>query len=194
MPKSVETVGSIAVGERPQFAVAAPAQAPAWQVSLAVQASPSSQAVPIGRRRRRAHPRARVARPALWRWSCAAQVTGFPPTTPPSTSVGLRAGAGVAARRPIGLGRTRACASRGVARACDVALVRWCARHRVRANAHPVKHVSVCVQGLPSLHKVPSRLSAAPTAVAQRGILAGGAAGTWPRRAEERGPSWGTLP
>src|SRR5436190_291761 len=59
-------------------------QAPAWQESLWVQASPSVQAVPFGLSGLEQVPLAGSQTPATWHWSSAVQTTGFAPTQPPA--------------------------------------------------------------------------------------------------------------
>src|SRR5438477_590581 len=62
----------------------APTQAPAWQESLWVQASPSEQGVPCGLSGLEQMPLAGSQTPASWHWSRAAQTTGFVPTQAPA--------------------------------------------------------------------------------------------------------------
>src|SRR5437870_110518 len=62
----------------------APTQAPAWQVSVWVQASPSVQALPFGLAGVEQTPLAGSQTPATWHWSGAAQTTGFVPTQVPA--------------------------------------------------------------------------------------------------------------
>src|SRR5947207_731343 len=59
-------------------------QAPAWQESLWVQASPSVQAVPFGLAGVEQMPLAGSQAPATWHWSSAVQTTGFAPTQLPA--------------------------------------------------------------------------------------------------------------
>src|SRR5215813_9824524 len=63
-----------------------PVQTPAWQVSVWVQASPSSQAVPSGAAGLVHAPVAGSQVPAVWHWSRAAQATaaGVVPQVPPA--------------------------------------------------------------------------------------------------------------
>src|SRR2546425_54302 len=61
----------------------APTQAPSWQESLWVQASPSEQALPSAWFGLEHVPLAGSQIPATWHWSSAVQTTGFaPPQTP----------------------------------------------------------------------------------------------------------------
>src|SRR4029077_21094391 len=67
----------------------APTQAPASQVSLWVQASPSVQAVPFGFSGLEQVPLAGSQVPATWHWSRAVQTTGFAPTQAPASHVSV---------------------------------------------------------------------------------------------------------
>src|SRR5437016_13384439 len=82
----------------------APTQAPAWQESLWVQASPSEQAVPFGLSGLEQMPLAGSQTPASWHWSSALQTTGFAPTQAPASqeSLWVQASASVQAL-PFGL-------------------------------------------------------------------------------------------
>ena len=62
----------------------APVHAPAWQVSVCVQALPSLQAVPLGAAGLEQAPVAGLQVPATWHWSLAEQVTGFEPEQTPA--------------------------------------------------------------------------------------------------------------
>jgi len=62
---------------------------PAWQVSLCVQALPSSQAAPSGFAGLEHVPVAGSQLPAAWHWSAAAQTTGFMPVHVPAWQVSL---------------------------------------------------------------------------------------------------------
>ncbi|TMA94472.1 MAG: hypothetical protein E6J77_03570 [Deltaproteobacteria bacterium] len=57
---------------------------PAWQVSVSVQASPSSQAEPSALSGLEQMPLAGSQTPASWHWSRAAQTTGFVPRQAPA--------------------------------------------------------------------------------------------------------------
>src|SRR5438132_962729 len=61
-----------------------PTQAPAWQVSVWVQASPSVHALPFGLAGVEQTPLAGSQTPATWHWSGAAQTTGIAPTQAPA--------------------------------------------------------------------------------------------------------------
>src|SRR5207249_770679 len=56
-----------------------PAQAPAWQVSVCVQALPSSQGAPLGLAGLLQAPVAGLQVPAVWHWSEATHTTGLAP-------------------------------------------------------------------------------------------------------------------
>jgi hypothetical protein len=66
-----------------------PVQMPAWQVSVCVQAFPSLHAVPFVLAGFEQTPVAALQEPALWHWSSAAQVTGFPPVQTPAWQVSV---------------------------------------------------------------------------------------------------------
>jgi hypothetical protein len=66
-----------------------PLQAPAWQVSVWVQALPSLHAVPLALLGLVQTPVAGLQVPALWHWSSALQVTGLPPLQAPAWQVSV---------------------------------------------------------------------------------------------------------
>src|SRR5437762_627013 len=66
-----------------------PTQAPAWQVSVCVQALPSSQRAPWGLAGLLQVPVAGVHVPAVWQWSGAVPTTGFVPTHAPAWQVSV---------------------------------------------------------------------------------------------------------
>ena len=136
----------------------APAQAPAWHVSVCVQALPSLQAVPFGLARVGARARRRVAGARAWHWSLRRADDGVRAGADARLAgVGLRAGVAVVAGGPVGASRVGAGARRGIAGPGDVALVAGAAQTTGLAPVHaPAWHVSVCVQALPSLQAVPS--------------------------------------
>ena len=68
----------------------APVQAPFWQVSMRVQASPSEQAVPSGRGGLEQTPVVGSQVPAAWHWSEAVQPTGSAPTQLPAWQLSCR--------------------------------------------------------------------------------------------------------
>src|SRR6185295_8731060 len=61
-----------------------PTQAPVWQVSVWLQASPSLQVLPLGASGVEHIPLAGLHVPATWHWSLAVQTTGLPPTQAPA--------------------------------------------------------------------------------------------------------------
>jgi len=80
----------------------APVQAPARQVSVWVQALPSSQVLPFAFSGLEQVPVAGLHVPASWHWSSAVQVTGFAPVQTPAWQVSARgAGIAVVAGRPV---------------------------------------------------------------------------------------------
>ena len=68
----------------------APVHVPAWQVSLRVQALPSSQLVPSGLAGLEHAPVVGLQVPASWHWSGAVQTTGLAPVHAPAWQVSLR--------------------------------------------------------------------------------------------------------
>src|SRR6185369_6936019 len=66
-----------------------PAHTPAWQVSLCVQALPSSHDEPFALLGFEQSPVSGSHVPALWHWSDAVQTTGFAPTHTPAWQVSL---------------------------------------------------------------------------------------------------------
>src|SRR5204862_398289 len=64
-----------------------PLQTPAWQLSVCVHMSPSSQVVPSGLAGFEQVPLAGLQAPAMWHWSDAVQVIGLPPTHAPPLQV-----------------------------------------------------------------------------------------------------------
>src|SRR2546426_12453491 len=67
-----------------------PVHVPAWQVSVRVQALPSSQAAPSGFAGLEHVPVAGSQEPAAWHWSAGAQTTGFMPVHIPAWQVSVR--------------------------------------------------------------------------------------------------------
>jgi len=72
-----------------QTTVFDPAQAPAWQVSVWVQAFPSLQVVPLAFDGFEHTPVEVLQVPAVWHWSDAAQTTGFDPAQAPAWQVSV---------------------------------------------------------------------------------------------------------
>src|SRR5205823_3791912 len=67
----------------------APTQAPAWQVSVRVQALPSSHGAPLSLAGLLQAPVVGSQVPAVWHWSAAVHTTGFAPTHAPAWYVSL---------------------------------------------------------------------------------------------------------
>jgi hypothetical protein len=67
-----------------------PAQTPAWQVSLVVQALPSLHVFPFAAVGFEQTPVPELQVPATWHWSLAAQTTGLPPVQLPAWHVSVR--------------------------------------------------------------------------------------------------------
>src|SRR5439155_171976 len=67
----------------------APTQAPAWQVSVCVQALPSSHGAPLSLAGLLQVYAARSRVPAVWHWSAAVHTTGLAPTQAPAWQVSL---------------------------------------------------------------------------------------------------------
>jgi hypothetical protein len=67
----------------------APAQTPAWQVSVCVHALPSEHEVPLAFTGFEQTPVLVSQVPALWHWSGAAQATGLAPVQVPAWQVSL---------------------------------------------------------------------------------------------------------
>src|SRR2546427_304459 len=68
----------------------APTQAPASQVSVCVQALPSSHGAPLGLAGLLQKPDAGSQPPAVWLWSAAVHTTGLAPTQAPASQVSVR--------------------------------------------------------------------------------------------------------
>src|SRR5438034_939709 len=66
-----------------------PTQAPAWQVSVCVQALPSSHDAPSSLGGLVQVPDAGLQTPAVWHWSAAVHTTGFPPAQAPASQVSV---------------------------------------------------------------------------------------------------------
>jgi hypothetical protein len=66
-----------------------PVQAPAWHVSVCVQALPSLQALPLGLAGLEQTPVAVSQVPASWHWSDAVHTTGLPPVHAPAWHVSV---------------------------------------------------------------------------------------------------------
>src|SRR5947208_3539351 len=67
----------------------APTQAPAWQVSVCVQALPSSHGAPLSLAGLLQVPVVGSQVPAVWHWLAAVHTTGFAPTQAPAWQASL---------------------------------------------------------------------------------------------------------
>src|SRR5205814_5518041 len=67
-----------------------PTQAPAAQVSVRVQASPSSHGAPSSLAGLLQTPEAGLQTPAVWHWSAAVHTTGFAPAQRPASQISVR--------------------------------------------------------------------------------------------------------
>src|SRR5438094_591123 len=135
----------------------APTQAPAWQVSLCVQALASLQLAPLGLAGLLQAPVAGLQTPAVWHWSAAVHTTGFPPTQAPASQVSVRVQALPSSHgAPSSLGGLVQVPDAGLQ---TPAVWHWSAAVHTTgfppAQA-PASQVSVCVQALPSSQRVPS--------------------------------------
>jgi hypothetical protein len=137
----------------------APAHVPAWQVSLWVQALPSLHAVPLAFGGFEHSPVAGLHEPAVWHWSCAAQVSGLAPEHVPVWQVSVWVQA-------LPSSHAEPFAFNGFEHAPVDGLQTPAVWHWPRAAQTtgfmpvqtPAWQVSVGVQALPSLHTVPSGL------------------------------------
>src|SRR3989454_515672 len=133
-----------------------PTQLPLWQVSVCVQALPSVHGVPFVAVGGEQLPVAGSHVPATWHWSRAVQVTGLLPTQLPlwQVSVCVQLFFLMLRRPPISarlpyppLSRSHVPATWHWSRAVQVT--------GLLPTQLPLWQVSVCVQGLPSVHGVP---------------------------------------
>ena len=132
--------------------------APAWQVSVCVQALPSVQAVPLGAFGFEQTPVSPGCTcPATWHWSLAVQTTGLAPVQVPAWQVSVCVQALPSLHAvPLAAFGFEHDAGRRVADAGDVALIAGACRPPGCAPVQvPAWQVDVCVQALPSLHAVP---------------------------------------
>src|SRR5204863_272653 len=135
-------------------------QAPAAQVSVRVQASPSSHGAPSSLAGLLQTPDAGLQVPAVWHWSAAVHTTGFAPTQAPAWQVSLCVHA-LASLQLVPLGLA------GLLQAPDAGLQtpagwHWAAAVHTTGLAPtqaPAAQVSVRVQALPSSHGAPSSLA-----------------------------------
>src|SRR5947199_298234 len=138
----------------------APTQAPAAQVSVCVQASPSSHGAPLGLAGLLQTPDAELQTPTAWHWSAAVHTTGLAPTQAPAAQVSVRVQASPSSHgAPLGL--------EGVLQTRDAGLQtpavwHWSAAVHTTGLAPtqaPAAQVSVCVQASPSSHGAPLGLA-----------------------------------
>jgi hypothetical protein len=135
----------------------APAQTPAWQVSVCVHASLSLQAVPSAIAGFEHWPVAGLHVPATWHWSDAVQTTGFAPVHTPLSQVSLCVQASPSLQAvPSAATGFEHCPSAGLH---VPATWHWSDAVQTTgfAPVHtPLSQVSLCVQASPSLQAVPS--------------------------------------
>src|SRR5438552_3558169 len=138
----------------------APTQAPAWQVSVCVQALASLQLVPLGLAGLLQAPDAGSQVPAVWHWLAAVHTTGFAPTQAPAWQVSVCVHA-LASLQLVPLGLA------GLLQAPDAGLQapavwHWSAAVHTTGFAPtqvPAGQVSFRVQGFSSLQLVPLGLA-----------------------------------
>src|SRR5207249_1669732 len=140
--------------------VARPTQAPAWQVSVCVHASPSSQRAPLSLAGLLQAPVAGSQVPAVWHWLAAVHTTGFAPTQAPAWQVSLCVHALASLQLvPLGLAGLLQTPVAGLQ---APAVWHWSAAVHATGLAPtqvPARQVSVCAQALPSSHGVPLGLA-----------------------------------
>src|SRR5882724_5359086 len=138
----------------------APMQAPASQVSVCVQALPSSQGAPLGLAGLLHMPVAGLQAPAVWHWSAAVQTTGLAPTQAPASQVSVCVQALPSSHgAPLSLGGLLQTPVAGLQ---APAVWHWSAAVQATGLAPtqaPASQVSVCVQALPSSHGAPLGLA-----------------------------------
>src|SRR5216110_2215612 len=137
-----------------------PTQMPASQVSVRVQALPSSQPVPSGLAGLLQTPDAGLQVPAVWHWSEAVHTTGFAPTQAPAWQVSLCVHA-LASLQLVPLGLAGLLQT-PVAGSQVPAVWHWLAAVHTTGLAPtqaPAWQVSLCVHALASLQLVPLGLA-----------------------------------
>src|SRR5439155_1126534 len=134
----------------------APTQAPAAQVSVRVQALPSSHGAPLSLAGLLQTPVAGLQTPAVWHWSAAVHTTGLAPTQAPAAQVSVCVQALPSSHGApsslAGLLQTPAL------RFAPPTVWHWSAAVHTTGFAPtqaPAAQVSVCVQALPSSHGAP---------------------------------------
>src|SRR5437867_269735 len=132
----------------------APTQAPAWQVSLCVQALASLQLVPLGLAGLLQTPDAGSQVPAVWHWLAAVHTTGLAPTQAPAWQVSLCVHA-LASLQLVPMGLAGLLQTPGAGSQVP-AVWHWLAAVHTTGLAPtqaPAWQVSLCVHALaPSLH------------------------------------------
>src|SRR5216110_324252 len=138
----------------------APTQAPAAQVSVRVQASPSSHGAPSSLAGLLQTPEAGLQTPAVWHWSAAVHTTGLAPPQAPAAQVSVRVQALPSSHgAPSSLAGLLQTPEAGLQ---APAVWHWSAAVRTTGLAPPqapAAQVSVRVQALPSSHGAPSSLA-----------------------------------
>src|SRR5882724_10306213 len=134
----------------------APMQAPASQVSVCVQALPSSQGAPLGLAGLLQTPDAGLQTPAAWHWSAAVQATGLAPTQAPASQVSVCVQALPSSHgAPLGLAGLLQMPDAG---SQAPAVWHWSATVHTTGftpTQMPASQASVCVQASPSSHGAP---------------------------------------
>src|SRR2546427_5773254 len=138
----------------------APAQRPAWQMSVCVQALPSSQGAPSGLAGLLQRPGAGLQTPAVWHWSAAVHTTGLAPTQMPASQASVCVQASPSSHgAPSSLAGLLQTPVAGVH---APAAWHWSAAVHATGLAPtqmPASQASVCLQALPSSHGAPSSLA-----------------------------------
>src|SRR5207244_264366 len=138
----------------------APTQAPAAQVSVCVQALPSSHGAPLSLAGLLQTPDAGLQAPTAWHWSAAVHMTGLAPTQAPAAQASVCVQALPSSHgAPLSLAGLLQTPDAGLQ---APAVWHWSAAVHVTGLAPtqtPAAQVSVCVQALPSSHGAPSSLA-----------------------------------
>src|SRR5438093_498106 len=137
-----------------------PTQMPAAQVSVRVQALPSSQRAPSGLAGLLQTPDAGLQMPAVWHWSAAVHTTGLAPTQAPAAQVSVRVQALPSSHgAPLSLAGLLQTPDAGLQ---VPAVWHWSAAVHTTGfvpTQAPAWQVSVRVQALPSSHGPPASLA-----------------------------------
>src|SRR5207247_1475418 len=138
----------------------APTQAPAAQVSVRVQALPSSHGAPLGLAGLLHTPDAGLQAPAVWHWSAAVHTTGFVPMQAPAAQVSVCVQALPSSHgAPLSLAGLLQTPDAGLQ---TPAVWHWSAAVHTTGFVpaqRPASQMSVCVQALPSSQGAPSSLA-----------------------------------